>query len=492
MQRLLERVRARRVDVILIYKIDRLTRSLADFAKLAEEFDKYGVSFVSVTQQFNTTTSMGRLMLNVLLSFAQFEREIAGERIRDKIAASKKKGMWMGGSIPLGYDWKDRTLVINQAEAKTVVTLYRLYLKHGNVRTVVSEASRLGLKTKVRLTSAGKPAGGKLFCRGHVYALLRNPIYIGRIPHRGETYTATHRGIVSEKDWQEVQKRLNHNHHPREKRTGTKATESLLTGLLFDSEGNRFTPSHSIKNGRRYRYYVEQPLTTGEHPAQSKLRRIPAAEIENVVRNGIADFLGDPTQVMKALGADSNTAAAKLAITHGRDLAGRLRTSPHAAMSLVRPLLHRIIIGEDSTRIRPSVQALRSCLSITTSGPAPPIEIVVPIRVGSRGGRMKFVVGNVTASEVDLPLLKALAQAHGWLGQIMDGTVRSIKQLAARERKAASYIGRVLRLALIAPDIQEQIITGQHPPELTATRLILGDRLPVAWEDQRRQLGVSA
>ena len=227
------------------------------------------MSFVSVTQQFNTTNSMGRLMLNVLLSFAQFEREIAGERIRDKIAASKKKGMWMGGTVPLGYDWKDRALVINQAEAETIRTIFRLYLKLGNVRAVVIEAARLGLRTKLRIDATGHRTGGNFFRRGHVYAVLRNPIYVGRIPHDGQSYLGTHPPLIRETMWQSVQEKLAANRQGKWTRSGAQDERNLLVGLLFDAKGDRFTPSHSLKNGRRYRYYVEHALVTGEEPAKA-------------------------------------------------------------------------------------------------------------------------------------------------------------------------------------------------------------------------------
>jgi DNA invertase Pin-like site-specific DNA recombinase len=212
---LLDLVREQRVDVIVIYKIDRLTRSLMDFAKLAELFDKEGISFVSVTQQFNTTTSMGRLMLNVLLSFAQFEREITGERIRDKIAASKKKGIWMGGTVPVGYDVKERQLVVNETEAETVRTLFRLYLKHGTVKKVWDEAGRLGLKTKPRPKSDGRILGGKRFFPGHIYTALNCPIYVGRIPHKGESYQGTHEPIIGQEIWDAVQARMAQNRRER-------------------------------------------------------------------------------------------------------------------------------------------------------------------------------------------------------------------------------------------------------------------------------------
>src|SRR5438094_1281065 len=242
LQRLLADIQGGRIDIIVVYKVDRLTRSLADFARLVEIFDAQGVSFVSVTQQFNTTSSMGRLTLNVLLSFAQFEREVTGERIRDKIAASKKKGMWMGGNVPLGYDANERTLVINPAEAETVRRVLALYRELGCVRRVKEEADRLGLSTKRSTTAGGTERGGKPFSRGHLYTLLANPIYTGQIGHKGALHSGQHPGLIEDESWTAVRKQLAGN--ARDHRSKTKAAEpSLLAGLMVDASGERLLPS---------------------------------------------------------------------------------------------------------------------------------------------------------------------------------------------------------------------------------------------------------
>ena len=252
---------AGRIDIVVVYKVDRLTRSLADFARLVELFDAEAVSFVSVTQQFNTTSSMGRLTLNVLLSFAQFEREVTGERIRDKIAASKKKGMWMGGNVPLGYDADERTLIINPAEAETVRRIFALYRELGCVRRVKDEADRLGLRTKRSRTANGAERGGKAFSRGHLYRLLSNPIYTGRIAHKGQLYPGQHPALIDDETWTAVRNQLAANAASYRRRD--KAAEpSLLAGLLVDAQGERLTPSHAVKKGRRYRYYVSAALIT--------------------------------------------------------------------------------------------------------------------------------------------------------------------------------------------------------------------------------------
>ncbi|HTO66850.1 MAG TPA: recombinase family protein, partial [Bradyrhizobium sp.] len=301
LQQLLSDIEARKVDTVVVYKADRLTRSLADFAKIVEVFDANGVSFVSVTQQFNTTTSMGRLTLNMLLSFAQFEREVTGERIRDKIAGSKKKGMWMGGFVPLGYEAQGRTLTINPAEAGTVLTLFRLYLEHGNVRRVKAQADRLGLKTKIRSSASGGMRGGRPLSRGHIYKLLGNPLYAGRIAHKGAVYEGQHPAIIDAQIWDAVQAKLSAN--AQDRHSGIRAAEpSLLAGFLHDGHGNRLSPSHAVKKGVRYRYYVSQAVLQHQEADTGAITRIPAREIEDLVRSQIATFLGDPARLIDEVG----------------------------------------------------------------------------------------------------------------------------------------------------------------------------------------------
>ncbi len=273
LQRLLQDVAAGKVQVVVVYKVDRLTRALADFAKIIETFDDNGASFVSVTQQFNTTTSMGRLTLNVLLSFAQFEREVTGERIRDKIAASKKKGMWMGGNLPLGYDSPDRKLIVNPTEAETVRHIFRRYAALRSVRSLKAELDAEGIVNKVRVSKTGRTSGGKPFGRGALYHLLQNRIYIGEITHKDESYPGQHDVIIDNDLWDEVQVTLEFNRVERKHGTNAK-NPSLLTGILFDEKGNRLTPSHAAgKAGRRYRYYISAPAPhrSVSRPRKSKM-----------------------------------------------------------------------------------------------------------------------------------------------------------------------------------------------------------------------------
>ncbi len=286
-----------KVDIVVVYKIDRLTRSLMDFARMVELFDRHQVSFVSVTQQFNTTTSMGRLTLNVLLSFAQFEREVTAERIRDKIAASKKKGMWMGGPPPLGYDVDNRQLVINETEAQTVRSIYRLYLKCDGVRDLKEDLDRQGIRSKPRTYANGKTVGGVPLSRGMLYRLLSNPVYIGRVSHKDTTYEGQHDGIIPQDLWDAVQRKLADNRANRTSRTNA-SHPSLLAGLLYDETGDRLTPTHANNHGKRYRFYISHRLMTQKR-RNTDGWRLPAAELEQTVLSALTQALRDPAQVIE-------------------------------------------------------------------------------------------------------------------------------------------------------------------------------------------------
>ena len=287
--KLLDDVRARRVDVIVVYKVDRLTRSLADFAKLVELFDEHDVSFISVTQAFNTTTSMGRLTLNMLLSFAQFEREITGERIRDKVAASKKRGIWMGGAVPFGYRVENRALHIVEEHAEFVRDLFKRYLKLGSVVRLKTVLDAENVRLPVRIVGTGKTTGGGLISRGHIYWILSNPIYVGRLRHKGQIHDGLHSAIIDLETWDRVQRRL-------AEQTQTRAdphrnVESFLAGKLFDDRGNRMGPSHAAKGGRRWRYYISRAILKGRNSDAGSITRVPAAQIEKQVFDAIQSVI---------------------------------------------------------------------------------------------------------------------------------------------------------------------------------------------------------
>ena len=287
LQALLDLVRARKVDVIVVYKVDRLTRSLADFAKLVELFDANNASFVSVTQNFNTTSSMGRLTLNVLLSFAQFEREVIGERVRDKIAASKRKGLWVGGPIPLGYASVDKKLVIVPEEAETVRLIFKLYLELGSLKRLATELDRRGLRTKRQLLSNNQVRGGGRFLVGPLRYLLQNRFYIGEVVYGGDVHPGEHEPILDRARFEAVQEKLKDGAVARQIRRSR--SPAILSGKLFDDRGNRMSPSHANKRGVRYRYYVSQALLQGRVGDAGSVARVSAPDIEQIVLKGLRE-----------------------------------------------------------------------------------------------------------------------------------------------------------------------------------------------------------
>jgi site-specific DNA recombinase len=402
LKRLLADMERGLIDVLLVYKVDRLTRSLADFAKLVEVFDRHGVSFVSVTQQFNTTTSMGRLTLNVLLSFAQFEREVTGERIRDKIAASKKKGMWMGGFVPLGYEAKDRSLVIEESEIEIVRTLFSLYLELGNVRLVREAADRLGLTTKRRLTSTGRTYGGCRFSRGAIYKILSNPVYVGEIVHKGERYPGAHQPLIDRETWDKVQIRLAENAR-RHKAQATAASPSLLAGLIFDEEGQPLTPTHANKKGRRYRYYVSQALVNGERHSDENARpgswRLPASVIEELVVNQVCDLLLHPARLTDELASNALAADQVESILAGaRRLGSVIRQARGTDRTMIWKVVHRITIASGSINIdldRPALLgeiATQQNWTNDSGAQRSTLLLTIPVTLKRRGSELKLVL----------------------------------------------------------------------------------------------------
>ena len=313
LQKLLDDVRARKIDIIVVYKVDRLTRSLADFAKLVELFDAHGVSFISVTQAFNTTTSMGRLTLNMLLSFAQFEREITGERIRDK-AAAKRKGIWMGGAVPLGYRVEDRALHVVEDEAEFVRNLFRRYLELGSVVRLKTALDAENVRSPVRTSKRGRRTGGSLMSRGHLYWILSNPIYVGRLRHKGQIHDGLHPAIVDVEIWERVQQRLASQTQPR--RPPQPNDHSFLVGKLYDDRGNRMGASHASKGRRRWRYYVSRAALTGRTQEAGSVVRISAPEIENRVANAVGAHLAARANAIDGCHIDRGDGRGDYAITH--------------------------------------------------------------------------------------------------------------------------------------------------------------------------------
>jgi site-specific DNA recombinase len=477
LKRLLADIASGKVDAVVVYKVDRLTRSLADFAKIVEVFDRQGVSFVSVTQQFNTTTSMGRLTLNVLLSFAQFEREVTGERIRDKIAASKQKGMSMGGWVPLGYDRKDRTLVINEPEAQTVRTIFRLYLKRKSVRAVQTDLERLNLTTKRYVAATDRTMGGLPFRRGHIYHILSNPLYVGEIGHKDARHPGQHPALIDRNTWDAVQAQLRANWHANRTRANANAP-SLLAGLLFDGDGNRLTATHATKNGKRYRYYAI--LSVSGRTASGRKRStfsVPAAEIERIVVGQVVAFLTDSKRLLDGLHMTGpEPGSLSHALARGKQLASELEVgSVSEQCAIITEIVGRVVFGRGTVRIDLSREAivarlfgqgLRSC----EEDGAQAISIEMSITPRRRGTDMRLVIeGDHTqdAENRNPALIKAIARGHAWFDDLVSGRVASIAQIAKQEGVTDRYVSHLIGFSFVSPTVVEAVLEGRHVPGIS-------------------------
>ena len=484
LKKLLEEIEAGRIDIIVVYKVDRLTRALSDFARMVELFDKHKVSFVSVTQQFNTTTSMGRLTLNVLLSFAQFEREVTAERIRDKIAASKKKGMWMGSPPPLGYDVQDKKLVINQAEAETVRTLFDLYLDLGSVRALKEEADRRGICSKYRPNS--KSQGNKPISRGNLYVLLNNPLYVGEVRHKTETYPGQHDSIIDRETWIAVQDRLGQNASDRHRATNTKSSH-LLTGLLFDETGNRLVPTHTNKKGVRYQYYVTQHLTEKVRQKEDGWR-IPAKELEAATIKALKDFLSDQQRVINELSLLKLSSGDQVDMKRRIDnLAVELDEAGKGNRAAVlSAMIKSINLGQNSLRIELHRSALFGILrgiQDNAGATGKTVAIEAPIQIGRRGVETKIIMNSLSAriAEPDVHLIELIAKAHTWFEDLATGKVSSVEEIFQREGVDDSDTSKIVRLAFISPEVVEKMLEGRHRVDLSAKRLLRHIEVPQEW-----------
>jgi DNA invertase Pin-like site-specific DNA recombinase len=490
LQRLLEDIGRRLVDVVVVYKVDRLTRSLADFARMVELFDAHGVSFVAVTQQFNTTTSMGRLTLNVLLSFAQFEREVTGERIRDKIAASKRKGMWMGGVPPLGYDVRDRRLVVNRAEAASVKHIYERYLELGSVRLLRNDLVRREIVSKVRVSKNGVRSGGQQFSRGALYELLSNPIYLGEIRHKKERHQGQHEAILSRELWEKVQRRLcdqaaTHRERP------TKAPPSPLAGKLFDENGEPLYVQGAVKGARRYRYYVSRGLVRGSVQEDQRGWRIAALELERAVRAATQQILVDRAGIAAAIeehGIDAGRLPSIFRVAEA--WTNSLRSEAEAASVLTR-LIERLGLKENGIQVSIKLPIPSDEGHDTATSNELALARFVPMRMKWRGVEMRLIIdGDSAPARVDLPLLSATARAYRWSNDLLAARAQSIGEIATREHLTARHVRRVMRLAFMAPGIVEAIVEGRQPADLSAIEMIQRIELPPLWTTQEQALDI--
>jgi len=492
LKQVMDDVLAGNVDTVVVYKVDRLSRSLTDFAKIIEVFDSHGVSFVSVTQQFNTTTSMGRLTLNVPLSFAQFEREITGERIRDKFAASKKKGMWMGGFVPLGYDCVERRLVVNQVEAGTIRRIFRHYFRLGYVSKLKDFLDHEQIRSKVRKSIAGRTSGGQAYSRGALYHLLNNRIYIGEIVHRGLVYPGQHRRIVPQGLWNQVAARLQENNQAH--RMGkSHSTTSLLSGRLFDVKGARFTPTHAVKNAKRYRYYTSQTVIrqAGSRPV---ITRFPAQELEKFVKSQVHCLLQAPDKFIT--GMEDNPSKDAVAV-RAKDLAGKWSSLEISKQhEFLRNILRRVTVGQTTVWIEIDKSKLLATLLGKKSNTSPPsrtgkfdmIKLTGDFQVFRRGSELRLVAPKSSCSEgAPVPsLVKAVARAHGWYERIVAVEVTTIGQLAQKSGLTPRYVWRILPCANLSPQIIEALLTGKHRPNLTLKEIL--HSVPLNWRDQEKRI----
>ncbi|KRA79741.1 recombinase family protein [Altererythrobacter sp. Root672] len=481
LQRLLADVKAGAVDIIVVYKVDRLTRSLLDFSKLVEALDAASTSFVSVTQSFNTTTSMGRLTLNMLLSFAQFEREVTAERIRDKIAASKAKGMWMGGTPPLGYRPEGRSLAIVEEHAALIRDIFARYRRLGNVRHVAEELASEGIITPRRVNGKGRAYGGCLFTRGQLYTILRNPIYAGDIPHKGKVYPGNHPPIIERDEWEGVQFKLSDNVKGR--RTAREANASLLSGLLFDAEGQPLIPVHTAKGSQRYRYYVSKAQHHRMEPSLAPALRLPAPEIEKVVCEELNRLLEDPLALARRVGVEIEPRAVEIILQRAASLRADLAKAKHPT---IKQLLNRIVIRPDRITLTLSHDWLAGVPGYRdASGPRQAThEIMARL---TRTGRVVRLVDESGASKGDVPpdesLIRLVVTARRWWAELSKGEL-DINALSAREKVSASYMTRVVRLAFLAPGVTEAVLDGRTKAGLSGKELLQRTGISWSWEEQ--------
>lgn len=474
------------IDRIVVYKIDRLTRSLADFAKLVDRLDRADTSFVSVTQSFNTATSMGRLTLNVLLSFAQFEREVTAERIRDKIAASKKKGLWMGGNVPMGFDADGRTLKINECEAKKVRNIFNLYLKHQSLIQVKQEADHLNIRTSARTSQrSGRNTGNKLISRSNLHAILSNPIYAGMIRHKKIIYEGQHKAIIDPETFDLVQALLQQQSKRAKGKTNS-PNSSPLNRILFDESGDRLTPSHTNRNGVRHRYYISHRLTTAKIANEPSMQRdgwrLPAGPLEQAVGKLIAQHL-TCSKFTAAIIAGCSSARAEQRTEATNQAAIKAMNS----IGGINSLIARITIQPGSICIQLDRANLSRWLRIDISELPEALESVLsisaPFQLRKRGVESKLVIGKQTeAIDKDERLIRNIAKAHVWYQKIKHGT--TIQEIAEEENTSIGMVRQRINFAFIAPDVVRRIIDGKQPVGLT-TDYVLRQKIPSFWNAQR-------
>jgi DNA invertase Pin-like site-specific DNA recombinase len=496
LQELLNDIRVGRVDVVVVYKVDRLTRSITDFGRLVEAFDSKEVSFVSVTQAFNTTNSMGRLTLNVLLSFAQFEREVTAERIRDKIASSKQKGMWMGGRVPFGYRNENKQLFFEPEEARTIRLIFELYLALRNVRMVKEELSRRNIISRKYTNKSGDRVGGTPFTRGNVASILANPVYRGKIKHKDKVYPGNHEAIIERDIWEQVQAIMAGRAVKRYTVKNT-ASPALFTGLLYDHYDRKLIPHHVNKKGKKYYYYVSQQLQGQAECAENKVNvRMPMWKLDDLINNIVLETLKCKSALLDCLHLETQSAEQISELTAAATILVRqLNDSiPGKRREFYQQIVERVTIHSDRIEIVLKPEGLAEHLNITLNNEAE-YTIEKPMNIRRRGQEMKLVIGGIKqkGNNIDSALTKLIAKAHQLKTELESGKVCSIKEFAVMHNLDHGDAKNLIPLAYLAPSIIEDILAGHQPAELTAVRMKeIVRHLPHLWSEQRRLLGFPA
>jgi DNA invertase Pin-like site-specific DNA recombinase len=512
LRQLLADVATGKVDIIVVYKIDRLTRSLTDFARLNEVLDQNNVSFVAVTQQFNTSTSMGRLTLNVLLSFAQFEREVAGERIRDKVAASKKKGMWMGGPVPLGYAVRDRRLVIVGEEAEIVRGMFRRYLELRSVNLLQKELEQQGVRSRTRLHKDGHSRGGLVLGRGAIAHMLKNPLYAGQIPYKNELHQGQHEAIIAREHFDAVQAALAEQ-APGEGARIKRPAGALLKGMLFDGNGSRMQPTYSNKNGVRYQYYTSSRRLRSASDDPDGIR-VPAGDLERLVTTAIAGRLKDGKRMQQWLATRTSPSDLPALLKRCADLAAHVSCGYQTGSPKAVELIEKVVVSKravevviSSTRLqrefgidaippdqgisgREDVNHIRDDLERGRDGDADVLRVVITSHLLRCGKQVKLVLGHAPdgSQKSNSQLIEMISRARRWYEGLTSGRYPTLRSIAWEEQCDKSYVSRLLSVAFLAPDIVERMLTGDHPATLTPERLRKACPLPPRWDEQRAML----
>ena len=488
LQRLLADITAGHIDIVVVYKVDRLTRSLLDFSKLVEAFDAAGTSFVSITQSFNTTTSMGRLTLNMLLSFAQFEREVTAERIRDKIAQSKARGMWMGGNPPIGYRPDGRSLAIVEQHAALVRDIFDRYLRLGNMRLLHRELLSGGIVKPDRTTAGGRAYGGAPFSRSELYNMLGSRIYVGDIVHRDKVWPGLHQPIIDRETFDRARELLSR--HVKGDRTPRDAQQqSLLASRIVDERGEPLVATHASKKTaagkRRYRYYVTRGLLQGNGGGM----RIPALELEHVVVARLTEMLDNPLSVLEHH-ATADAAATERAIQRGQKLAAELRGSRvERQRMLVRRLVGKVVVGTEKVAIKVDWPSLYDLLEVQVHATDDDVLLLETAARLTRSGRAIRMIqhdGRLIRSTVDLTLVRLIVKARSWWQRLQQERGLTVSGLAASEEVTQSYVTRILRLAFLSPDVVKSIMTGRQPAWLDGGSLCSRDSISLDWDQQKQ------